>query len=140
MRRIKSKDMKPEIFVRSLVHRMGFRFRLHQRDLPGKPDLVFANRRKVIFVHGCFWHGHDDPKCLDSRTPRSNQNYWVSKLRRNKQRDSEQIAALKKAGWNVLVIWECETAKSSRLERRIAVFLNPKQPGTARQRWTKHGP
>lgn len=122
MRRIKSKDMKPELLVRKLVHSMGYRYRLHRKDLPGKPDLVFGPRRKVIFVHGCFWHCHDDPECLDGRKPRSNTDYWNPKLARNKERDSQRIEALQKLGWDVLVIWECQ-CKSPCLSERLRSFL-----------------
>src|SRR4051794_30888095 len=111
MRQIKSKGMKPELLVRSLVHKMGYRFRLHRKALPGKPDLVFGPKRKVIFVHGCFWHGHDDQACPDRRTPKSNLSYWTPKLARNKQRDAEHLSSLKAAGWRPMVIWECEVRK-----------------------------
>ncbi len=123
MRRIKSTGMKPELLVRSLVHGMGYRYRLHRRDLPGKPDLVFATRRNVIFVHGCFWHGHDDPACRDGRTPRSNESYWLPKLTRNKERDAASVAALEATGWGVLVIWECETHDAEALKMRVETFL-----------------
>jgi len=123
MRRIKSKDTKPELIVRRLAHRLGFRYRLHRKDLPGKPDLVFGPKRKAIFVHGCFWHGHDDPACLDGRAPRSNQSYWLPKLTRNKERDFKSIAALEAAGWHVLVIWECETRDAGLLQNRLEDFL-----------------
>lgn len=102
---------------------MGYRFRLHQRDLPGKPDLVFASRKKVIFVHGCFWHQHELASCLDGRTPKSNQAYWGSKLARNVERDGEVQAALKDIGWEVLVIWECEIRKAELLADKINSFL-----------------
>ena len=94
MRRIRSKDMKPELLVRHLVYSLGYRYRLHRKDLPGKPDLVFGPRRKVIFVHGCFWHLHPDPECVDSRVPKSNTAYWKPKLERNVERDRQHIAAL----------------------------------------------
>ncbi|MBR0960882.1 very short patch repair endonuclease [Bradyrhizobium japonicum] len=123
MRRIKSKDMKPELAVRQLVHRLGYRYRLHRADLPGKPDLVFGPRRKLIFVHGCFWHGHDREGCLDSRRPKSNTEYWTPKLSRNKQRDAERVAALQSMGWSVLTIWECETKDLQEVEKRIRRFL-----------------
>jgi DNA mismatch endonuclease, patch repair protein len=123
MRRIRSKGMKPELTVRRLLHGLGYRFRLHRRDLPGKPDLVFGPRRKVIFVHGCFWHRHDDPACLDGRAPRSNQSYWLPKLARNKQRDIANLSALRAAGWDFLVIWECETRDLKKLSVRVAEFL-----------------
>lgn len=123
MRRIKSKGMKPELAVRQLVHALGYRYRLHCKDLPGKPDLVFGPRRKVIFVHGCFWHGHNDPACGDGRMPRSNETYWLPKLARNKERDEANTAALQANGWSVLVIWECETRDLTALTARLQKFL-----------------
>ncbi len=123
MRRIKSKDMKPELLVRSIVHRMGHRYRLHRKDLPGKPDLVFGPKRKVIFVHGCFWHGHEREGCLDARRPKSNTGYWNPKLTRNKERDAERITALEADGWDVLVIWECETKEAKAVQSRSRKFL-----------------
>ncbi len=122
MRRIKSKNMKPEMLVRSLVHRLGFRFRLHKRELPGKPDLVFASQKKVIFVHGCFWHGHEIG-CPDARLPKSNQDYWLPKLKRNRERDTQNEAALNGIGWKVLTVWECELKDSPSLRRRLQIFL-----------------
>jgi len=121
MRAIRSRDMKPELVVRSAAHVLGYRFRLHRRDLPGKPDLVFTGRRKVIFVHGCFWHQHAG--CADGRMPRSNLDYWTPKLTRNVERDAEHLAALKADGWKVLVIWECETNNAPRLAARLRRFL-----------------
>jgi DNA mismatch endonuclease, patch repair protein len=123
MRRIKSKDMAPELAVRRLVHKLGYRYRLHRKDLPGKPDLVFGPKRKVIFVHGCFWHGHEREGCLDARRPKSNTSYWNPKLSRNKERDTERIAALEAVGWEVLVIWECETKNDKALRTRLRQFL-----------------
>lgn len=124
MRQIKSKGMKPELAVRSLTHSLGFHYRLHRSDLPGKPDLVFGPRQKVIFVHGCFWHGHDDPNCLDGRRkPKSNLEYWLPKLARNKERDAANEAALIGQGWGVLTIWECDTRNMSSLTEKIRKFL-----------------
>jgi DNA mismatch endonuclease (patch repair protein) len=120
MRRIRSKGMLPELAVRNMVHRMGFRFRLHRKDLPGKPDLVFVSRRKVIFVHGCFWHAHG---CNKAHTPRSNAEYWNPKLQRNRVRDASNIKALRAAGWEPLVIWECELKKESAVSSRVRKFL-----------------
>ena len=120
MRRIRSKGMLPELAVRSMVHRMGFRFRLHRKDLPGKPDLVFASRRKVIFVHGCFWHAHD---CNIAHKPKSNAGYWGPKLTRNQMRDTKNIEALTAAGWKTLVIWECETKDAPSAKKRLTRFL-----------------
>jgi DNA mismatch endonuclease (patch repair protein) len=125
MRRIQSKGMKPEMAVRSLIHSLGFRYRLHRSDLPGKPDLVFGPRRKVIFVHGCFWHGHEDPNCIDGlRKPKSNLEYWLPKLARNKERDTAAEAALIGQGWTVLTIWECDIRNISKLCEKIRQFLS----------------
>jgi DNA mismatch endonuclease (patch repair protein) len=120
MRRIRSKGMRPELAVRSLVHGMGYRYRLHRKDLPGKPDLVFASRHKVIFVHGCYWHCHS---CNKAHTPKSNLEYWTPKLARNRARDQKNIEALTEAGWKALVIWECETGDERKVKRRVAAFL-----------------
>lgn len=120
MRRIKSKNMRPELAVRSLVHRMGYRYRLHRKDLPGKPDMVFASHRKVIFVHGCYWHGHD---CKKAHTPKSNLDYWTPKLARNRARDKKTLETLTAAGWGALVIWECETGDEGKVGKRIKAFL-----------------
>lgn len=126
MARIRSKDTKPEIAVRQLAHRLGYRFRLHRKDLPGKPDLVFPGRKAVIFVHGCFWHQHPDKNCVDARMPKSRLEYWVPKLERNKQRDSEHIKQLQEQGWRVLVIWDCETKNIEELQQKLIKFLGPK--------------
>ena len=120
MRAIRGKDMLPELKVRSLVHKLGYRFRLHWKDLPGKPDLVFGPRRKVIFVHGCFWHSH---KCRIAHIPRSNQAYWGPKLERNKTRDGKNIEALQAEGWKALVVWECEARDERGLRKRLRAFL-----------------
>ena len=120
MRAIRSKDMQPELKVRSLAHKLGFRFRLHRRDLPGRPDLVFSSRRKVILVHGCFWHSHN---CKLAHTPKSNLEYWLPKLERNRTRDQENIKALAAIGWQALVIWECETNNERCLKKRLMIFL-----------------
>lgn len=117
MSAIRSADTKPEVFVRRLLHKHGYRFRLHRSDLPGKPDIVFPSRRKVIFVHGCFWHQHQSRHCKASQLPTSNQNYWLPKLQRNKKRDAKVIAELRALGWLSLVIWECEINKQDLLSR-----------------------
>lgn len=121
MRAVKSADTKPEIAVRKLIHGLGFRFRLHRADLPGKPDIVFPGRRKVIFVHGCFWHGHACKR--GARSPKSNADYWQAKISRNVARDMDQIAELEKAGWDVLVLWECELKNEDDLANRVVAFL-----------------
>ncbi|MXX28663.1 MAG: DNA mismatch endonuclease Vsr [Gammaproteobacteria bacterium] len=121
MRAIKGANTGPEMRVRRLTHGMGFRYRLHGRGLPGRPDLVFRPRCKVIFVHGCFWHQHDCTK--GNRTPKTNRAYWAYKLRRNVERDGENQAQLRALGWDVLVVWECETKDLEVLEKRIRGFL-----------------
>jgi len=120
MRAIRSKHMLPELVVRSLVHKLGYRFRLHRPDLPGKPDLVFPARRKIIFVNGCFWHSHE---CRIAHVPKSNQGYWGPKLQRNKVRDAKNIGELKADGWKVLVIWECQTRNEHELAKQVYRFL-----------------
>jgi DNA mismatch endonuclease (patch repair protein) len=127
MARIKSKNTEPELKVRRAAHALGYRFRLHRRDLPGKPDLVFARRRKVIFVHGCFWHQHTDPACLDGRKPRSNSTYWDTKLARNLDRDRNANLELQRLGWDVLTIWECELKDERALSKRLIEFLGSRR-------------
>lgn len=128
MSRIRSRDMKPELAVRSMVHRMGLRFRLHRRDLPGSPDLVLARHRAVIFVHGCFWHWHPDPDCPIAGLPATNVDYWEPKFARTRVRDRENSVRLEEEGWRVLVIWECELRAPEAVLERIAAFfaLRPK--------------
>jgi DNA mismatch endonuclease, patch repair protein len=121
MRRIRSKDTEPEMAVRRLVHNMGYRYRLHRRDIPGKPDLAFPGRRKVIFIHGCFWHQH--PGCREGRPPKSNAAYWLPKLERNQARDKAALEQLAASGWQALVVWECETKDVHALIEKMRVFL-----------------
>lgn len=123
MARVRGKGSKAELFVRSLVHRMGYRYRLHGGKLPGRPDLVFAGRRRVIFVHGCFWHRHPDPDCKLARLPKSRQEFWLPKLEGNRARDLRQIAALEADGWSVLELWECQLQDAPSLENEIRTFL-----------------
>jgi len=118
---IRSRDTKPEIRVRRLVHKLGFRYRLHRADLPGKPDLVFPGRRKVLFVHGCFWHRH--PRCTLARLPKSRLRFWLPKLDENRRRDLRNLRKLRKLGWAPEVVWECELSKTALLESRIRTFL-----------------
>ena len=124
MGNIRSKDTTPEIIVRKLAHSLGYRFRLHRKDLPGKPDLVFPSKKKIIFVHGCFWHQHDDPNCKISRLPKSRIDYWIPKLQKNVERDKEHQKVLASQGWTVLVIWECEVRDIDKLARKICKFLS----------------
>lgn len=121
MRAVRSKDTGPEIAVRRLAHKLGFRFRLHRKDLPGTPDLVFPKFRKVIFVHGCFWHGHDCPR--GARAPKTNRDYWERKLERNKARDAKALSDLRSMGWQAQTIWECEIRDSGKLKQTIVSFL-----------------
>ena len=121
MRAVKGKDTKPEMIVRRLAHALGYRFRLHRKDLPGKPDLVFPGRRKVIFVHGCFWHGHECAR--GSRQPKQNAEYWRNKIARNVERDADNLQALERLGWQTQVIWECEMKDRATLADRLKAFL-----------------
>ena len=121
MRAIKGKDTGPEMRVRRRAYCMGYRYRLHRKELPGNPDLVFRGRRKIIFVHGCFWHGHTCKR--GNRMPKNNRDYWQQKITRNKERDREHLKALKEEGWQVLVVWECEVKDDSLIERRLWKFL-----------------
>ena len=121
MSRVGSKDTGPEMRVRQTAHALGYRYRLHARDLPGSPDLVFRGRRKVIFVHGCYWHRH--PGCKRASMPSTRREYWQAKFDRNVARDADAEAALREAGWDVLVVWECETKDADALAARLSTFL-----------------
>ncbi|MDY7000522.1 MAG: very short patch repair endonuclease [Thermodesulfobacteriota bacterium] len=121
MSKIKGKDTKPEKIVRSLLHAMGYRFRLHRKDLPGKPDIVLPKHKTVIFVHGCFWHGHNS--CSRSNIPKSNSEYWIGKINRNIQRYNTNRALLVQKGWKVLVIWECQTKDREHLRLFLTEHL-----------------
>ncbi|EKQ63574.1 DNA mismatch endonuclease Vsr [Xanthomonas citri pv. malvacearum str. GSPB2388] len=121
MRAVRSKDTKPELIVRRLAHSLGFRFRLYRKDLPGSPDLVFSGRRKVIFVHGCFWHGHNCAR--GNRQPTTNADYWSAKIARNRARDMRSIEMLRQAGWDTLVIWECDLKDEVSLRHALQTFL-----------------
>ncbi len=117
---IKNKNTKPEMLVRRLVHGMGYRYRLHAKDLPGKPDLVFRSKQKVIFVHGCFWHLHD---CNTYRLPKSNSEFWLAKLKGNAERDERNKKILSHMGYRVMEIWSCELKDEAALRERITTFL-----------------
>ena len=122
MRAVKGADTMPELLVRSLVHRMGYRFRLHRKDLPGKPDLVFPSLRKVIFVHGCFWHGHH---CVrGARLPKNNRAYWLKKVTGNRKRDQNSLERLTEAGWTSLILWECDLRDEKGFKAQVRKFLN----------------
>ena len=116
MSHIRAQDTAPEMRVRRVLHKMGYRFRLHRKDLPGKPDIVLPKLRTVIHVHGCFWHGHT---CGEGHVPKTNRRYWMPKLKRNTRRDSEHSGELRRLGWNQIVIWECETGSLERIERQL---------------------
>lgn len=121
MSRVHSKDTKPELVVRRMVYRMGYRYRLHRSDLPGRPDLAFIGMKKAIFVHGCFWHLHEN--CDIYRLPKSRRGFWLPKLNANKERDEANLEALWAMGWSTLVVWECELRDTAALGRRIRTFL-----------------
>ena len=122
MSRICSKNTKPELLVRSLLHRLGFRFRLHRKDLPGKPDIVLPKHKTVIEVRGCFWHRHQG--CKDASTPKTNTEFWETKFLNTVNRDKNNIKQLKKTGWNTIVVWECETVDINRLSHKLTSALN----------------
>lgn len=121
MGRVHNKDTKPEMRVRRLVHSLGYRYRLHYSGLPGRPDLVFPERKKVIFVHGCFWHRHEG--CSRCRMPKSRLEFWMPKLGKNRLRDLKNLAEIHELGWETLVVWECETEEAAGLPGRIMNFL-----------------
>jgi DNA mismatch endonuclease (patch repair protein) len=121
MRRVKGRDTTPELKVRRLLTSLGARYRLHRKDLPGKPDIVMAGRRLAIFVHGCFWHGHDCAR--GARVPKANRDYWLGKVGRNRARDVASRAALEAAGWRVETVWECEMKDEAALRARLAALL-----------------
>jgi DNA mismatch endonuclease, patch repair protein len=122
MSRVRGRDTKPELLVRQIVHRLGFRYRLHSAELPGKPDLAFIGRRRTIFVHGCFWHQHGG-RCALSRLPKSRLSFWKSKLEGNRKRDLRNQRKLRRDGWRVLVLWECQLNDEEKLECRILEFM-----------------
>jgi DNA mismatch endonuclease (patch repair protein) len=124
MARIRGRNTTPELVVRSLLFRLGYRYRLHRRDLPGTPDIVFGKRRKAIFVHGCFWHRHSDPACRLARLPKSRLEFWEPKLTANASRDLQNQQALRQLGWEVLVVWECDLRHSEQLENMLVTFLD----------------
>lgn len=121
MAAIQSTNTKPELAVRRLVHGMGYRYRLHAKELPGKPDIVFPSRKKIVFVHGCFWHRHQG--CRYATSPKTRMNFWNEKFAQNVARDRRNRLALKKAGWTVMIVWQCELKNSEKLARRIDGFL-----------------
>lgn len=125
MRRIRSENTKPELVVRRIIHSMGLRFRLHAGDLPGKPDLVLPRWKTVVFVHGCFWHGHTCRRGSATRKPKSHVDYWLEKLAKNCERDRRQARRLRSLGWRRLVVWECETKNLDKLRQKLARLFRP---------------
>lgn len=121
MSRVSGQDTKPEIAVRSLLHNLGYRFRLYRKDLPGKPDITLPRYKKVIFVHGCFWHGHT--ACSRSKRPSTNEEFWREKLDKNIERDKATVKALEELGWDVLTVWTCEVKDSNKLKLKLLSFL-----------------
>lgn len=137
MRAVRSKDTGPELKVRRLAHRLGYRFRLHVKALPGKPDIVFPRLNKIILVHGCFWHGHG---CKYGKLPKSRQDFWEPKIAANRARDRRTIRALRSLGWDVKVIWQCQTKDLKKLGKRVATFLERKSDRHRKSEslsWTK---
>ena len=130
MTRIRGRNTKPEWTVRRLLHGMGYRYHLHSHDLPGKPDLVFRSRQKIIFVHGCFWHWHDDPLCRGGHLPKSRKDFWVPKLTATRKRDIQKQTLLAHLGWDVLVLWECDLRDLAQVSAKLRSFLGD----------TRHGP
>tara|TARA_B100000614_G_scaffold29417_1_gene22948 strand:+ start:1279 stop:1674 length:396 start_codon:yes stop_codon:yes gene_type:complete len=131
MRAVRSKNTSPELKVRRLAHRLGYRFRLHVKTLPGKPDIVFPRLNKIILVHGCFWHGHN---CKYGKPPKSRLDFWGPKIAANQARDRRTLRALRSLGWDVVVIWQCQTKDMKKLEKWLAAFLSRKSD---RQRQSK---
>jgi len=132
MASIGSRHTRPELVVRRLLHRLGFRFRLHRADLPGRPDLVLPRYHAVIFVHGCFWHRHRG--CSNCTTPKARSDFWSNKFEQNVARDARAARALRRSGWRVITVWECETERPPALERRFLRILLPAPPTMARSR------
>lgn len=133
MRSIRSVDTRPELVVRRILTRLGYRYRLHRRELPGRPDIVFIGRRKALFVNGCFWHQHTS--CKRATIPKSRRDYWVPKLRRNVERDEQSLEDLRRLKWEVLVLWECELRATDVLARRLSRFLGSPRKCCRPQSW-----
>lgn len=129
----KSTDTKPELAVRKLLTALGYRYRLHPRDIPGRPDMVFRSRKKAIFVHGCFWHQHASVRCPLRSHPKSNLHYWQGKLEGNRRRDIRNRLELRRMAWSVLVVWECETKKTVSLASKLKRFLGPTSTSSPRK-------
>ncbi|HQU59793.1 MAG TPA: DNA mismatch endonuclease Vsr [Saprospiraceae bacterium] len=122
MKRVKSSNTRPEMLIRKYLFSKGYRYRLHKKDIPGKPDLIFPAKKKIIFINGCFWHGHDCKR--GARIPKANREYWLKKIGRNVERDKENFSKLKELGYKVAVIWECEMKDFQAIAEKLATFLN----------------
>lgn len=122
MRAVRSKDTSPELIVRKVSFSLGYRHRLHRKDLPGKPDIVYPSKKKVIFVHGCFWHGHDCKR--GARVPKNNREYWINKIEKNRKRDKKNQSLLTESGWDYLILWECQIKEHDILVEKLKSFLN----------------
>lgn len=122
MRNVRRTDTAPELITRRVTHRLGYRYRLHNKKLPGSPDIVFSSRKSIIFVHGCFWHGHEN--CKLARIPKSNSTFWRQKIQRNRARDTKVISELSKLGWKTLIVWECKTKNTDTLAIIVKGFLD----------------
>lgn len=125
MRSVRTQGTGPELAVRSILHRLGFRFRVHDRSLPGCPDIVLPRHRKVVFVHGCFWHGH---ACTKGALPKSRLQYWEPKIRANKRRDARNLVAIRKLDWQTVIVWQCELKDPEKLARKLAAFMRRRPP------------
>ena len=134
MRGNRSKDTRPELAVRRVLFKMGYRYRLHRPGLPGRPDIALPGRRKVVFVHGCFWHQHPSKDCPLRTSPKSNRRYWTAKLSLNQRRDRIVMQQLAKAGWKALIVWECQIDDTSALARRLETFLRSRMLCLRRKR------
>jgi DNA mismatch endonuclease (patch repair protein) len=129
MSRVKGRDTAPELIVRRMLHALGYRYRLHVKKLPGRPDIVFGPKKKIVFVHGCFWHGHN---CRKGKLPKSNARFWLEKIETNKARDRRHIRTLRSLGWKVLVIWQCQMKDPLVIRKRIVDFLGADKKTAAR--------
>ena len=127
MSKIRRANTRPELIVRRLLHKLGYRFRLQWKAVSGRPDVAFPSRYKAIFVHGCFWHAHEG--CPTHRIPKTRTEFWKSKFQKNRERDARQLAAAEKEGWRCLIVWECETSNPTRLEKSLVRFLGPTKTG-----------
>jgi DNA mismatch endonuclease Vsr len=131
MSAVRAKNSAAELTVRRILHSLGYRYRLHRRDLPGRPDIVLARRRKIVEVRGCFWHRHPDPDCSNAVLPATRRAWWSAKLHANVERDARNLSSLEAAGWDVLILWECELADGAAVAARLRAFLGP-------PRWNKN--